>query len=189
MDKKAISLKKFAEQNDVTYITAHRHWMRGNIDGMQLPTGKILVYGWKKEAAKGKTDSAIAFIRVPKGHDPSALRAKIYDYAAKNKLSIEKEIVWEAFMFQNNPYLDELMAGSNRYIITSSLSDVFGSNYLFIERVFNEKEITTIVLKEPSNIPNLVYKMLQAASNIAKAAIGMHVYKKDIADANKSLLS
>lgn len=189
MNNKAISLRKFAEQNDVTYITAHRHWLKGNIEGIQLPTGKILVYGWKKDFNKKSNETAIVFIRVPKGKDPSPIRTKIHEYANLNKIEIEREIIWEAYMFQNNPYLDELFESDNKFIIASSMSDIYGVNYPFLEKVFLSKGIITMSLSDALNIPNLLYRAIISGAKMAKAAVGMSTYKKEIAESHASIFN
>lgn len=189
MKNNAISLRKFAEQNDITYTTAHRHWLRGNIEGMQLPTGKILVYGWKKDfKSAGKEQQAIVFIRVPKGKDPAVIRTKLHEYANLNKIAIEKEIIWEAYMFQNNPYLEDLYNSNNKFIIASSMTDIYGINFNFLEKIFASNGIITIALSDPRNIPSLIYKTIVAGANMAKAAVGMSHHKKEISDSNFSIL-
>ena len=183
------SLRKFAEKNGITYVTAHRHWVKGNIDGLQLPTGKILVSGWKKDSADTDKVNAVVFIRVPKGGDPSSIRTKLHEFANLNKITIEKEIVWEAYMFQSNPFLGELLSSGYKYILASSMSDIYGSNHAFIENIFKSNGISTMSLSDPKNIASIIYRAVSAASKMAKATVGMSGYKKEIAESHNDLLT
>lgn len=184
MNKTGISLTNFAKQNDITYVTAHRHWLKGNIDGIQLPTGKIVVYGWKKPTG---TKQVVIFARFSPNKDKNSDLLNLKDIAKKSSLTVDREIIWDSYVFQMNPYLSELYETAS-VIICQSYTDLFGANYQFMVEMFNKNEIKIITLREPTNIPNSIYKVIKASSNIAKAAVGMSSHKKEIAEANNSIL-
>lgn len=59
-------LGAFAKEQGISYITAYRHWQLGNIEGTQLPSGSILVTGWKNENTGNTPDvlNAVIYSRV-----------------------------------------------------------------------------------------------------------------------------
>jgi predicted site-specific integrase-resolvase len=65
MAKNRIKLSKFAKEQGMAYITVYKHWQAGNIEGIQLPSGTILVSGWvEQDVAKDDKELAIIYSRV-----------------------------------------------------------------------------------------------------------------------------
>lgn len=78
MAKNRIKLSKFAEEQNIAYITAYRHWQKGNIDGMQIPGGTILVTGWKQEeeTKDSEKELAIVYSRVSSNNQKLKLKTQ-----------------------------------------------------------------------------------------------------------------
>jgi putative resolvase len=88
-----IKLKQFAEEQGISYVTAYRHWQSGNISGIQLPGGSILVDGWKNsdtgnnEEQDTKTILAVIYSRVVGTSQQEELKAqtnRLKEYAKEN---------------------------------------------------------------------------------------------------------
>lgn len=59
-----MKLADFAKVNGMGYSSVYRLWQQGHIEGVQLPTGTILVSGWK-ENKPVEGNRAIVYARVP----------------------------------------------------------------------------------------------------------------------------
>lgn len=70
-------LSVFAKAYGLTYATAHRHWKQGQIDGIQLPSGTILVTDWKQDGQKIENDElAVIYSRVATPKQREKLKAQ-----------------------------------------------------------------------------------------------------------------
>lgn len=77
MSPKRIKLAQFAKEQDIAYITAYRHWQQGNIEGIQLPGGTILVTGWvEKELTNTEKELAIIYSRVSSNNQKLKLKTQ-----------------------------------------------------------------------------------------------------------------
>lgn len=195
MNKKMISLKKFAENNDISYKTAHRHWKNGIIEGIQLETGTILVQGWKtgREEEKLKTvESSNRAVIMVRSKKPEMVTD---DILYLKKLSLEEDlevvdvIIWDGYIFQSNPFIKKIIDKKVSHVLTVSEYDIYGINAPVIVELLSSLGIKTISLQgEAKNIPEMIYNSVLASSNMAKAAVGMAGYKRAIAESNAKLL-
>ena len=51
-----MKLSDYAKKYSVTYRTAYNHWKRGYLEGEQLPSGTIIIYGIKDKYKKEKSE-------------------------------------------------------------------------------------------------------------------------------------
>lgn len=196
MKDKMISLKKFAEQNGVSYKTAHRHWQRGLIDGIQLPTGTILVNGWKHEAPAEVSSTkevtgndAVILIRTKKTAEVNNNISALKELASTKGINIIDIIIWDGYIFQSNPFVVELIDKNISYILTNNVSNIYGVNAECMVELLQRLGVETISLeKDKKNVPQMIYNSVIAGSNMAKAAVGMASYKRAIAESNQQLL-
>lgn len=61
---KRIKLKQFAAEQGISYPTAYRHWKAGNMRGVQLPGGLILVDGWKNTEVEDLDEDTTTVLAV-----------------------------------------------------------------------------------------------------------------------------
>lgn len=77
MVQNRIKLSKFAKQQGMAYISVYKHWQAGNIEGIQLPSGTILVSGWvSEEKKKDEKELAIIYSRVFSPNQKNALKTQ-----------------------------------------------------------------------------------------------------------------
>lgn len=62
MAQKRMKLSQFAKEQNIAYTTAYRHWCRGNIEGIQLPGGTILVEGWREAQGNENKEVQLAIV-------------------------------------------------------------------------------------------------------------------------------
>lgn len=75
MSQNRMKLSQFAKNQGMAYITAYRHWQSGNIEGMQLPGGTILVSGWADRAPQTEAkELAIVYSRVSSNNQKLRLK-------------------------------------------------------------------------------------------------------------------
>jgi len=80
MAKNRIKLSQFAKEQGMAYITIYKHWQAGNIEGIQLPSGTILVSGWvEQEAGKDEKELAIIYSRVSSNNQKVKLKRQTGD--------------------------------------------------------------------------------------------------------------
>ena len=173
-------LKKFAEANNISYRTAYRHWQKGLLEGIKLPTGTILVKGYAKDSSPKKDEnSCILFIRA-KTEPSIELVEKLKNTAHINNLEILDTIIWNGYNFQSNPYINKILLSGASFVIVNKLTDIYGINYLILESLLSEMGIKTITLDEPDKLEDNIRGLIKSSSSMAKAAVGMHGYKKEL---------
>lgn len=80
MAKNRIKLSQFAKEQGMAYITVYRHWQAGNIEGVQLPSGTILVSGWKEQTEdNSEKELAIIYSRVSSNNQKTRLKQQTAD--------------------------------------------------------------------------------------------------------------
>lgn len=180
-------LKKFAEANNISYRTAYRHWQNDLLEGIKLPTGTILIKGWKKEKEDKQDNTCIIFIRSISDNNDGVVE-RLKKIATINSLKISKIIIWKGYAFQTNPYMDDILNTNPNFIITNKLSDIYGTNYKIVDKVLSDIGITTLTTEDADDIESSIKGLLQSTTRMAKAAVGMHNHKKDISHYIDNLL-
>lgn len=75
METTRIKLSQFAKQQGLTYTTAYRAWQKGQIVGIKLPTGTILVSGWADGSdTHTELNNVVIYSRVSRPKDVNFLR-------------------------------------------------------------------------------------------------------------------
>lgn len=184
--EKMIPLKKFAEANQIGYRTAYRHWQNGLLEGIKLPTGTILVSGWKTSNEKN-ANSCIVLLRSTQ-EDASAELKSLIAHAKSLDLEVQDAIVWKGYSFQTNIYIEDILKKGISYIVTNKMSEIYGVNYELINKLLEQNGINTIAIEESSDIELSIKGLINASSRMAKAAVGMHTHKRDIAHYVQQLL-
>lgn len=179
---KMIPLKKFAEANQIGYRTAYRHWQNGLLEGVKLPTGTILIKGWKSYNGEkeSKENECIILIRSLK-EEPSEEISRLTDFAKTKQLTVTEIIIWKGYVFQPNPHIKDIIQNGVKNIVTNKISDIYGINATLIEELLSNQGINSIALEESNNIEISVRGLISSSSKMAKDTVGMHKYKKDIA--------
>lgn len=72
-----VKLSHFAKEQGMAYITVYKHWQAGNIEGIQLPSGTILVSGWIHDTSKkDEKELAIIYSRVSTNNQKLKLKTQ-----------------------------------------------------------------------------------------------------------------
>lgn len=92
-----IKLSKYAKQNGISYMTAYRHFNLGYLNGIQLPTGTILVNEDEvKETEKNDEENRVVlYARVSSSENKDNLErqlGRLRDFANAKGYKIIKEI-------------------------------------------------------------------------------------------------
>jgi predicted site-specific integrase-resolvase len=75
-----MKLSQFAKEQGMAYITVYKHWSAGNIEGIQLPGGTILVSGWKDQTeVQTEKELAIVYSRVSTNNQKIRLKNQTAD--------------------------------------------------------------------------------------------------------------
>jgi predicted site-specific integrase-resolvase len=180
-------LKTFAEQCSISYRTAHRHWKNGILDGVQLENGTIMVKGYKSNKNNILSHSVI-FLRHSINQPYDERLKSLESFASQYGFKDAKIIIWEAYKFQENPHLEELYNSGFTDIFVYDINDLFNDK-AFLMNLFSEKGILVhAVKKDEESNATMMYKCLTAAAKMARAAVGMSSYKKEISEAHSSIL-
>lgn len=182
-------IKKFAEANNIGHRTAYRYWQQGLLDGVKLPTGTILIRGWNNNEKDSKNNSKYVIIFLRTNEEDYSLKLQALNELAKEKgLKIKETILWKGFAFEPNPYLDEILESKVKYIITDKLSDLFGINFEIMSKMFENNGHEVIALNNSDNIHLTIKGLIGSSSKMAKVAVGMNSYKKDLSHYINNLL-
>jgi putative resolvase len=79
-----MKLSEYARKNNITYVTAQRHWAKGYIKGKQLASGTIVVFEDDNEVVKIKTLQVATYARVSSSQNKKNLdkqQDRLIDYA------------------------------------------------------------------------------------------------------------
>jgi predicted site-specific integrase-resolvase len=77
VNKERKKLSDFARDQGMAYISVYKLWRNGHIEGVQLPSGTILVSGWKKKSSHQETNRAIIYVRIPTVKQKSLLNEQV----------------------------------------------------------------------------------------------------------------
>jgi len=101
---KRMKLSDFAKEQGMAYISVYKLWQQGHINGEQLPSGTILVDGWKTtDSTQG--NRAIVYARVPTDKQKIQLTLQIErvkEYAEEKGYEIVDVIEEIGFGFNPN---------------------------------------------------------------------------------------
>ena len=143
-----MKLSKYAKKNDISYITAYRHWKLGYIKGKQLQSGTIVVYN--EQEKEYNSNRAVLYTRVSSSENKSNLISqleRVRSYAIAKGYNIVKEIKEiGSGLNDNRKQLASLLESDNWDILIVEHKDRlarFGINYmsLLLNRLGKKVEI------------------------------------------------
>lgn len=147
MAEKRVKLAQFAKEQNIAYITAYRHWQQGNIKGIQLPSGTILVSGWAEVSVVEK-ELAIIYSRVSSNSQKLKLKTQttaLTNFALQQGYEIidTVEEVGTAFSDKRTGFLSILHRTDWNVLIVEDASSLmkFGLPYINALLKQNGKEI------------------------------------------------
>jgi len=151
---KRVKLSVFAKEQGISYITAYRHWQQGHIDGVQLPTGSILVSGWKDGALPEIEElNAVIYARVTNPGHKKELKAQVEQlttYAANknyNVIEIVEEVA-TGFSDHRTKLLSLLYRPDWDILIVERRDTLMKFGYPYIEALLRKNHQEIIVLSE-----------------------------------------
>lgn len=125
---KRVKLSEFAKNQGLAYITAYKLWKQGMLDGVQLPSGTILVSGWKHELTDTEEETttttsnlvvnnAVLYLRVPphvSKEEMTERLKKLQAHAVKSNFDVIHEIIEIGYAFSSRkPKLSAIMEMDN----------------------------------------------------------------------------
>ena len=186
-----MKLKEFAALNNISYRTALRHWQSGLIEGVQNGSGAILVSEYVN-ASNYETPAVVKpliFIRSADERLVDERKKKLDIFIKENGYDTYDTILWDGFIFQTNPFLEQIIEEEYNYIVVETLTDLFGVNYKVFVRLFEDRGVKVEALEKPVPVAATVYEFYLAAVGMAKAAVGMTSYKKRLFDSANKIFS
>ena len=159
-----IKLSEYAKQNGLSYMTAYRHFVSGNLKGKRLHTGTILVY-WNKEEEYNEITNdnrVILYARVSSSENKSNLDSqmdRLRNYAnAKGYIIINEIKEIGSGMNDKRKKLEETLKKCDKWdkIIVEHKDRLarFGVNYIqiLLEKEKKELEIINEVHEEREDL-------------------------------------
>jgi hypothetical protein len=191
MMRKRMKLKEFAELNNISYRTALRHWQMGLIEGVQNGSGSILVSEYhnasgNKEAVAIKP---LVFIRSADERMIEGRQKKLDLFMQDVGHGTYDTILWDGFIFQANPFIEQILEKGYNYIAVETLTDFLGVNHKIFAELLKEKGIHIEALDKPVAISAIIYEFYLSAVGMAKAAVGMTGYKKRLFETANKIFS
>lgn len=189
--EKRIKLSAFAKSQGITYQAAWKMWERGDIEGIKLDSGTILVSGWSKQS--NETTQAIIYVRVSAPELIDELEQKIVKakkYATDKNYDIVK-IVKEVSSGMNfeRPKLLAIMENKDwDVLIIVDAHDISSLNFKLIKAsvTLANKRIET-VNPVVDNEKFLLIELSQKIIAWSKHIIGMGAHKQGIMEILKQL--
>ena len=189
--EKRIKLSVFAKSQGITYQAAWKMWERGDIDGIKLDSGTILVTGWTQKLSG--TPRAVIYSRVNHPNLKEELEQKVIlaqkHCEAKGYEVVEtvKEVV--SGLSSDRPKLTEIFTKDNWDILVIDDSrEVAHFNFDLIKTALQLSGKKIEVLNEKF-IPedNLLLELSQRILSWTKQIIGMNSHKNAVIEIIKKL--
>lgn len=200
-----IKLSEFAKQQGISYITAHRHWKANAIEGVQLPSGTILVSGWKEGVnPTGEATTAIIFARVSHPTQKQQLDQQVKNLTALaeeknfNVIEIVEEVA-TGFSDHRTKLLNILYRPDWDVLVIDSKDTFMKFGFPYVEALLRKNGQEVVVLNESisddptalnvtlSGEQNLI-NIIQRVRNLLKNLMGMGSVKGSIEGHISSLL-
>ena len=146
-----MKLSEYARRNNITYITAQRHWYNGLLSGKQLATGTIVIFEDDKEVVKNKILQVATYARVSSSQNKDNLdkqQSRLIDYAnAKGYKTLYNIKEIGSGLNDTRPKLIELLSNKKIDIILVEHKDRltrFGFKYIEILMEIQGRKIEVI---------------------------------------------
>ncbi len=189
--EKRIKLSAFAKSQGITYQAAWKMWEKGQIDGIKLESGTILVTNWKGKLSD--TTRAIIYSRISHPNLKDELEQKVVNaerYCITKGyeiVDIVKEIV--PGLNSDRPKLTEIFLKDNwDVLVIDDSREVAHFNFDLIKTVLSLSNKRIEVLNEKF-IPedNLLLELSQRILSWTKQIIGMGSQKNAVIEIIKKL--
>lgn len=202
---KRIKLSEFAKQQGISYITAHRHWKADAINGVQLPSGTILVSGWKEGVnPASEAMNAVVYARVANPTQKQQLDQQVKNLTALaeekgyNIIEVVEEVA-TGFSDHRTKLLNVLYRPDWDVLVVDSKDTFMKFGFPYVEALLRKNGQEVVVLNESiSNDPTTVnvtltgeqnlITMIQRTRAVLKNLIGMGSVKGNIETIIQSLL-
>lgn len=132
-----MKLSEYARRNDITYLTAQRHWAKGYIKGKQLTSGTIVVFEDDNEVVIPKEIQIATYARVSSSQNKKNLetqQTRLINYAnAKGYKTTSNVKEIGSGLNDDRPKLTKLLQDKDIDIILVEHKDRltrFGFNYI-----------------------------------------------------------
>lgn len=209
MSTKRIKLSVFAKEQGVAYITAYRHWQQGNIEGVQLPSGSILVSGWKDgNPPETDTTNAVIYARVPNAGMKTELRNQVARLTkhveSKNYNLIETvEEVAVGFSDHRTKLLSLLYRPDWDILVIDRRESLMKFGFPYVEALLRKNHQEIIILSEienddtpgqpelphvPLNGEQQLITLIQKIRTVLKTLIGIGTVKTQLEQQIQNLL-
>lgn len=166
MSNKRIKLAEFATANGIAYLTAYRHWQKGNIKGIQLPTGTILVEGWV-EGNENTTHNLNAIIYT-----------RVTNTASKQKL---KEQVTSLTNFAQE-------RGYNVMEVVEEIAPSFSDHRTKLVSVLYRTDWDILIIEDKATFMKFAFPYVEALlRRNGQEVLALRDYKKDTSDSLEEL--
>ena len=146
-----MKLSEYARKNNITYVTAQRHWAKGYIKGKQLASGTIVVFEDDNEVVKDKDIQIATYARVSSSQNKKNLETqqnRLIDYAnAKGYKTIFNVKEIGSGLNEDRPKLNKLLNDKNIDIILIEHKDRltrFGFKYINMMMETQNRKIEVI---------------------------------------------
>lgn len=194
VNSKRIKLSEFAKQQGIAYISAYKMWSKGQIEGVQLPSGTILVSGWHVSNTL-KKKQAIIYNRISPNKasqdDGSSTIEELKSYANDKGYDVIESLQDIAYSFSSEkPALKSLLQRKDWDVIVINSDNILmpiAYNEFVLALALSERVVETIS-DSPVNDSSIIEKLLNNVSNLLRGIIGMPSYKKPIQENIKKLI-
>lgn len=179
--KERVKLSQFAKNQGITYQSAWKMWDRGEIEGIKLDSGTILVSGWAK--SETQKPRAVIYARVNDPKHSELLKKQVSDaesYCEDRNyevVGIVSEVV-QGVNF-NRPKLVELLQRENWDTLIIEDERILTSfGFSMIKAALGARTIE--VLNEVEVNDNLTAELFAKVISWSKQFVGMGAQKRSI---------
>lgn len=189
-----MKLADFAKVNGMGYSSVYRLWQQGHIEGVQLPTGTILVSGWK-ENKPVEGNRAIIYSRVPTIKQKALLdqqTASVAAYAERQGYTVIDiiEEIGLGFSDSREQFLEILRRADWDVLVVEDkeIAIKFGFEYLATALAASDRSIDFKTNLDISS-ENIMTALFTTVRHVIGPLIGIGSNKKKIDNAINRLAS
>lgn len=152
-----MKLSQFAKNQGMAYITAYRHWQSGNIEGIQLPGGTILVSGWADSTPQAEAkELAIVYSRVSSNNQKLRLKnqtASLVNFAHDQGYDVIETVeeVGTGFSDKRTKLLSILHRTDWSILIVEDQGALMKFGFSYLEVVLKQSGRSIILMNEVLN--------------------------------------
>lgn len=184
--KQRMKLSDFAKQQGMKYISVYKLWQQGAIEGIQIPSGTILVSGWKEPETEGGL-RAIVYARVASPKQVKELNEqakRLTEYAGSQDYSVVEVIeeIAPGFSGVREKFLEILARDDWDVLVVDNKEAAikFGFEYLEASLAHSGRKIDYKTNLQ-SNGEQTLAKLLTIVSNLMRTQFGLS-QKRTIVD-------